>query len=57
MCGGISNNDFILEMISSLTNCMVIRGDSSEMSVRGAAYMAGLGAGKLLDVLAIILTS
>lgn len=40
--GGISNNDFILQSISDLTNKSVIRMGSSDMSVVGVAFMAGL---------------
>ena len=43
--GGISNNDFIMQLIADLTGSSVERASNREMSALGAAYMAGLGAG------------
>ncbi|XP_039276096.1 putative glycerol kinase 5 [Nilaparvata lugens] len=43
--GGVSRNDFIVQLISDLTNTTVERAKSSEMSVLGAATFAGLAAG------------
>ena len=40
--GGISNNDFILQLIADLTGRSVIRMNSPDMSVIGVAFMAGL---------------
>ena len=46
ICGGVSQNDFVLELMSALTNCTIVRvKHAKEMTVRGAAYMAGIGAG------------
>ncbi|XP_060527084.1 putative glycerol kinase 5 isoform X2 [Cylas formicarius] len=42
--GGVSKNDFICQMVSDLTDLKVER-LSSEMSVLGAAYVAGLSCG------------
>ncbi|RZF44686.1 hypothetical protein LSTR_LSTR000638 [Laodelphax striatellus] len=43
--GGVSRNDFVVQLISDLTNTTVERAKSSEMSVLGAANFAGLEAG------------
>ena len=40
--GGISNNDFVLQLIADLTNKSVIRMPSPDMSVIGVAFMAGI---------------
>jgi putative glycerol kinase 5 len=51
--GGISNNDFIIQLISDLTNCQVERAENREMSTLGVTFLAGLSAGvwKNLDEL------
>lgn len=43
--GGVSRNDFVAQLISDITQVPVERPQSSEMSVLGAAYLAGLAAG------------
>eukprot|EP00095_Tigriopus_kingsejongensis_P001848 maker-scaffold10_size831480-snap-gene-7.25 protein:Tk01848 transcript:maker-scaffold10_size831480-snap-gene-7.25-mRNA-1 annotation:"glycerol kinase 5" len=43
--GGVSRNDFIVQMISNLTGKNISRALSSEMSAFGAAFMAGLNGG------------
>ncbi|XP_012556753.2 putative glycerol kinase 5 isoform X1 [Hydra vulgaris] len=45
VCGGVSNNNFILQLMSSLTGCVIERSSDSEMSVLGAVYLAGLSHG------------
>ena len=45
--GGISNNDFVLELMSSLTCQTIDRPSQTDMSTMGAAFLAGLSAGKL----------
>ena len=40
--GGISSNDFILQLIADLTEKSVIRMSSPDMSVIGVAFMAGI---------------
>ena len=43
--GGVTNNDFVIELIASLTEHVTDRAAFSDMSAVGAAYFAGLGAG------------
>jgi len=43
--GGISNNDFILQLISDLTKCPVERAENLEMSTLGVTFLAGLSMG------------
>ena len=46
--GGISNNDFVLQLIADITNKSIIRFPSPDMSAIGAALMAGVEKGNLL---------
>ena len=46
--GGISNNDFVLEIMSSLTCQTIDRPSQTDMSTLGAAFLAGLAAGMIL---------
>ena len=46
--GGISNNDFVLQLIADITNKSIIRFPSPDMSAIGAALMAGVEKGRLL---------
>lgn len=43
--GGVSKNDFILQLLADLTGLEVERASSSEMSVLGVAFLAGLECG------------
>ena len=43
--GGVSRNDFIVQLISNLTGKMIERRTSSEMSAFGIAFLAGLHSG------------
>lgn len=43
--GGVSNNDFICQMLSDITGLNVERSDSAELSVLGAGFLAGLNTG------------
>ena len=43
--GGISNNDFVLEIMGSLTSQTIDRPSQTDMSTLGAAFLAGLAAG------------
>ena len=43
--GGISNNDFIMQLITDLTKCPVERAENREMSTLGVTFLAGLSAG------------
>ncbi|XP_071798630.1 glycerol kinase 5-like [Asterias amurensis] len=43
--GGVSNNDFILQLVSSLLVQKIDRPQNLDMSCLGAAFLAGLGAG------------
>ena len=45
--GGISNNDFVLELMSSLTCQTIDRPSQTDMSTLGAAFLAGLASGRL----------
>ena len=46
MCGGIANNDFVVQIISTLTEKPVLRFKHNEASSLGAAFLAGLHYGK-----------
>ena len=46
--GGISNNDFVLQLIADITNKSIIRFPSPDMSAIGAALMAGVEKGSVL---------
>ncbi|XP_065167019.1 putative glycerol kinase 5 [Atheta coriaria] len=43
--GGVSKNNFICQLLADMTGIVVERAISSEMSVLGAAYIAGLNTG------------
>lgn len=47
--GGVCNNDFIMELISSLAGCTIHRLVDPDSSLLGAAYLAGIGAGKFVS--------
>lgn len=47
--GGVSQNDFILQQIASLTSLPVVRCDKVEMSAWGVASLAGIQAGMWKD--------
>ncbi|XP_066920996.1 putative glycerol kinase 5 isoform X2 [Clytia hemisphaerica] len=49
LCGGISKNDFIMELISSLADCTIERAYNHDTSCLGAACLAGLAAGVWKD--------
>ena len=44
--GGVSNNDFILQLVSSLLVQKIDRPQNLDMSCLGVAFLAGLGAGE-----------
>jgi glycerol kinase len=44
--GGVSRNDFVDQLLADLTGLKVERPKSSEMSVLGAGFLAGLYEGK-----------
>ena len=44
--GGISNNDFVMQLIADLTDKSVIRMPSPDMSAVGVALMAGMEHGQ-----------
>lgn len=48
--GGISNNDFIMQLTSDLTKCPVERAENREMSTLGVTFLAGLSAGIWSDL-------
>ena len=47
--GGVSNNTFLMQLISTLTNCVVEKSCDSNISLTGAVYLAGLGSGVWKD--------
>lgn len=44
--GGVSRNDFVLQLLSNLTGLVTERPQTTEMTSMGAAYLAGLVSGK-----------
>ena len=44
--GGVARNDFLVQMIATLTGKSVERPKSTDISALGAAFMAGIGAGE-----------
>lgn len=44
-CGGVSSNDFVMQLLSTLTGQSIERPVQVEMSCLGAAFLAGLAAG------------
>lgn len=44
--GGVAQNDFLVQMISTLTGKTVERPKSTDISALGAAFLAGIGAGE-----------
>lgn len=48
--GGVSQNDFTMQLLSDLTGLEVERSTSSEMSVLGVAFLAGLHQGKFYSI-------
>ncbi|KAJ4449775.1 hypothetical protein ANN_01179 [Periplaneta americana] len=48
--GGVSRNDFVTQTLADLTGLKVERPTSSEMSVLGAAFLAGLHAGNTINI-------
>ena len=46
MDGGVSRNDFLVQLIADLSGHPVERSASSEMSALGAGFMAGVAAGE-----------
>jgi glycerol kinase len=43
--GGASRNDLLMQFQADILNCPILRSTSSDVSARGAAYLAGLAAG------------
>ncbi len=52
--GGVSNNDFIVQLISTLTGKNIERATSVETSVSGVAFVAGLHSGKTTTLLTLL---
>jgi len=48
--GGISNNDFIMQLTSDLTKCPVERAENREASTLGVTFLAGLSGGVWKDL-------
>jgi len=44
--GGVSRNNFIVQLIANLTSKTIERRTSSEMSAFGIAFLAGMQSGK-----------
>lgn len=47
--GGVSRNDFVMQLLSDLTGLEVERSEFVEMSILGAAFMAGLESGTIVE--------
>lgn len=43
--GGVSRNDFVLQLIADLTGKQIMRMSETEMSCLGIAFLTGLAAG------------
>ena len=43
--GGVSNNSFLMQLISNLIKCDLDRPQQTDMTSLGAAFLAGLAAG------------
>lgn len=43
--GGVSANDFVLQLLADLTGLEVERATTTEMSILGVAFLAGLQCG------------
>ncbi len=43
--GGASRNDLLMQFQADILNCPILRSTSSDVSARGAAYLAGLAVG------------
>lgn len=43
--GGMTENKWFLQALADLTQCTIVPADSSEITIRGAAFLAGLQAG------------
>ncbi|KAG8198401.1 hypothetical protein JTE90_021643 [Oedothorax gibbosus] len=50
ICGGVSQNEFLLQLIADLLNKPVIRRKNVECSSLGAAFLAGLSCGIWKDI-------
>lgn len=48
--GGVSRNDFIMQLLADLTGLEVERSTSSEMSILGVAFLAGLQHGIIFNL-------
>lgn len=46
ICGGIANNDFVVQTVSTITEKQVLRFKHNEVSSLGATFLAGLHCGK-----------
>lgn len=46
MDGGVSSNDFVMQLTADLFGRKVARPEHYEMSCLGAAFVAGLGVGR-----------
>ena len=45
--GGVSNNDFVMQLICDLIDRDIARREHTDMTSLGAAFLAGLAVGKL----------
>jgi len=46
--GGVSNNGFLMQLVSNLTGCTLDRPEHADMTSLGAAFLAGLAAGMII---------
>jgi len=47
--GGVSNNGFLMQLVSNLTGCTLDRPEHADMTSLGAAFLAGLATGMIID--------
>jgi glycerol kinase len=54
--GGVSKNDFVMQLLSTLTGQSIERPVQVEMSCLGAAFLAGLAAGTRVILILVVAT-
>ncbi len=52
--GGVTNNNFLMQLAADLTNCDIDRPKHVDMTSLGAAFLAGLAVGGYTSVLAVL---
>lgn len=49
MDGGVSNNDFVCQLLADVTRLNIERSTSSELTALGTCFLAGLNAGESIE--------